>query len=235
MVSHRVKPLSEEQIAALLAIFGPAPVLSSEDQEGYAALLKGHIAFYRPAHPMVVFLIKQLADTQWEIFRFIRNRTVSIERRFRIWRKGRVAELERKNKERKQHLETLEDLTNAQRQVIYQVEKTIKDTETRIKNLATRDATLDEENVDMEEASGFLDKSDKWMTTATARQNNLLQLLEYYCGPADQRSEVADAEFKEVQSQDVKQITAPPVAPPEVVTDDVTAQNRSEPVEQSTQ
>jgi hypothetical protein len=235
MESRKAKPLSEEQIAALLTVFGPPPVLSSEDKEGYATLLKGHIAFYRPTHPMVVFLIKQLADTQWEVFRFIRNRTVSIERRFQTWRDGRVAELERKNKERKQHLATLENFTNAQRQIIYQREKTIKDAETRIKDLATRGATVDEENIDIEEASGVLDKSDKWMTTATARQNNLLQLLEYYCGPADQRNEIADAEFKEVQAQEVKQITAPPVAPPEVVADDVTAQDHSEPVEQSTQ
>jgi hypothetical protein len=234
-MASKAKPLSEEQIATLLAVFGPPPVLSSEDKEGYAALLKGHIAFYRPAHPMVVFLIKQLADTQWEIFRFIRNRTVSIERRFQSWRKGRVAELERKNKDRKQHLATLEDFTNAQRQIIYQKEKTIKDTETTIKVLATRGATVDEENIDIEEASGVLDKSDKWMTTATARQNNLLQLLEYYCGPADQRNEITEGEFKEVQAEEVKQIAAPPAAPTEVVANDITAQSRSEPLEQSKQ
>jgi hypothetical protein len=231
----KAKPLSEEQIAALLVVFGPPPVLSSEDKEGYATLLKGHIAFYRPTHPMVVSLIKQLVDTEWEIFRFIRNRSEAIERRFRIWRNGWVAELERKNKERKQHLESLESYTNAQRQVIYQVEKTIKDTETRIKDLATRDATVGQHNAEMEAASDFLDRVDKYLTTATARQNNLLQLLEYYCGPADQRSEVAEAEFKEVQPQEVKQIATPPVAPPEVVADDVTAQNHSEPVEQSKQ
>ena len=227
----KAKPLSEEQIAVLLVLFAPAPVLSSEDKEGYTTLLKGHIAFYRPTHPMVVSLIKQLVDTEWEIFRFIRNRTEAIERRFRIWRNGRVAELERKNKERKQHLETLENFTNAQRQVIYQEEKTIKNTETSIKELATRDATVGEHNAEMEAASDFLDRSDKWMTTATARQNNLLQLLEYYCGPADQRNEVAEVEFKEVQPQEVQQIAAPAVAPPEVVADDVTAQNRSESIE----
>jgi len=235
MAPGKAKPLSEEQIAALLAIFGPPPVLSSEDKEGYAALLKGHIAFYRPTHPMVVSLIKQLVDTEWEIFRFVRNRSESIERRFRNWREDRVSQLERKNKERKQHLGTLENFTNAQRQSIYQVEKTIKDTETRIKVLAERDATVGEHNVQMEAASDFFDRSDKYLTTATARQNNLLQLLECYCGPAEQRSEIADAEFKEVQAQEVKQITSPPVAPPEVVADDVTAQDHSEPVEQSKQ
>jgi hypothetical protein len=213
MAPHKAKPLSEEQIAALLAKFGPAPVLSSEDKEGYAALLNGHIAFYRPAHPMVVFLIKQLAETQWEIFRFTRNRSVSIERRYLIWRDDRIAQLERKNKERKQHLKTLNDFTNAQRQAIYQVELTIKKTETAIKELATRGAAPIEENVVIEQAGDFLDKSDKWLITAMARQNNLLQLLEYHCGPADQRNEVPEVEFKEVQ--DVKQIAAPPIAPTE--------------------
>jgi hypothetical protein len=151
--------MSEEQIAALLAMFGPAPVLSSEDKEGYAALLKGHIAFYRPAHPMAVFLIKQLADTQWEIFRFMRNRSVSIERRFTSWRERRVAELERKNEQRKQHLEKLEGDANGygipNSEAIYRAKQTIKDTETTIKNLATRDASTDEENIDIEEAAAF--------------------------------------------------------------------------------
>jgi hypothetical protein len=87
----------------------------------------------------------------------------------------------------------------------------------------------------MEEASGFLDKSDKWMSTATARQNNLLQLLEYYCGPADQRNEITEGEFKEVQAEEIKQIAAPPVTPPEVVAHGITAQSHSEPVEQSKQ
>lgn len=234
-MGSKAKPLSEEQIAALLTVFGPPPVLSSEDKEGYTALLKGHLAFYRPTHPMVVSLIKQLVDTQWEIFRFIRNRSEAIERRFRKWREGRLALLEHKNKETKQHLESLENFTNAQRQIIYQVEQTIKDTETRIKVLAERDATVSEHNVEMEAASDFLDRADKYLTAATARQNNLLQLLEFYCGPSEQRGEVADAEFKEVQAQEVKQITAPPVAPPEVVADDATAQDHSEPLEQSTQ
>jgi hypothetical protein len=231
MVSRKAKPLTEEQITKLLAVLGPPPVLSSEDKEGYATLLNGHIAFYRPAHPMVVFLIKQLADTQWEIFRFTRNRSVSIERRFEIWRKGRVAELERKNKDRKQHLETLEDSTNAQRQAIYQAELTIKHTETRIKELATRNASTDEENVDVEEAAHILDRSDKWLTTAMVRQNNLLQLLEHYCGPADQRSKVAEAEFKEVQAEEIKEIAPPPLVPPEIVAHDVTTQNHNQPVE----
>ena len=234
-MKSKAKPLSEEQIGALLTGFGPPPVLSSEDKEGYATLLRGHIDFYGPTRPMTVFLIKQLADAQWEIFRFTRNRAVSIERRFQSWRDGRIAELERNNKERKQHLETLKDLTDAQRQAIYQVEQTINNTETRIKKLATRDATMNEENVHIEQASDILGRQDKWLITATARQNNLLQQLEYYCGPADQRNEVAEAEFKEVQPQEVKQIAAPPVAPPEVVADDVTAQNHSEPVEQSKQ
>jgi hypothetical protein len=73
------------------------------------------------------------------------------------------------------------------------------------------------------------------VTTATARQNNLLQLLEHYCGQADQRSEVTEVEFKEIQQHEVKQIAAPPVALPEVVANDITAQNHSEPVEQSAQ
>ncbi len=234
-MKSKIEPLTEKEIAALLAKFGPAPVLSSEDKQGYAMLLKGHIAFYRPAHPMGLFLIKQLADTQWEIFRFTRNRTVSIDRRFRNWRNRRVLELEQKNEERKRRIKSLEQSTSPDFEAICQLRQRIETTENTIKELATRDPSIDEENFEVEQAADFLEKSDKWVDRLMARQSNLAQQLEYFCSLADQRSEVIDAEFKEVPPQESKQITAPSVAPPEVTADDITAQNRSEPVEQPTQ
>ena len=231
MTSKR-EPLSEKEIAALLAKFGPAPVLSSEDKQGYAMILKGHVAFYRPAHPVAVFLIKQLADTQWEMFRFTRNRTVSVDRRFRNWRDRRVHELEQNNEERERQIKYLQQSCSPDFEAICQLRQRIKTTESTITQLATGDPGTDQENFQIEQAAEFLDKSDKWMARLMARQSNLMQQLEYFCGPTVQRSEVDEAEFKEVQSQEFKQIPAPPMAPPEVLADDITAQNRSEPVEQ---
>ena len=74
---------------------------------------------------------------------------------------------------------------------------------------------------------------DKWHNTATVRRNSVLKLLEYYRGPADDRNEVTDAEYKEVKQDEVKQIPAPPLAPAESGPHDVTATNHSEPVELS--
>jgi hypothetical protein len=72
----------------------------------------------------------------------------------------------------------------------------------------------------LDEAAKFLEVLDKWLNTATARRNSVLKLLEYYCGPTNDRSEVTDAEYKEVEQDKVKQIAAPSLAPAELVAHD---------------
>ena len=79
MSPHKPKPLTAEQIAASWALFGPPPLLNSENQQAYDAIRTEYLAYYRPRSALHVKLIREVVDNEWEIFRIFRHRTVGIE------------------------------------------------------------------------------------------------------------------------------------------------------------
>jgi hypothetical protein len=203
-----LKPLTGDRITELWALFGPPPVLSTEDKEAYDSLRKGFVAYYRPTNTLHLTLIREVVDTEWEIFRLVRHRTRALERRYRKPFEEKLAKLLEGSHWNSDHL--IQELLFRQRQP----------------------NELDY-NRALEEAAKFMDVLDKWLNTATARRNSVLKLLEYYCGSTDDRNEVTDGEYKEVEQDDVNKIPAPLLAPAESDPHRVTTANHSEPVELS--
>jgi DNA repair exonuclease SbcCD ATPase subunit len=224
-----LKPLTGDRITELWALFGPPPVLSTEEKEAYDSLRKGFVAYYRPTNTLHLTLIRELVDTEWEIFRLVRHRTRGIERRFRTRIDDWVSRLKSINAQRKHEIKSL----HPSRDKYSELETAVSNTESKIEEIRKRQPDELDYNRAIDEAAKFLEVLDKWLNTATARRNSVLKLLEYYCGPTDDRNEVTEVEYKEVEQDGVKQIPAPPLAPAELVADDVTTQNRSEPVELS--
>lgn len=93
--------LPENEIAARWAMFGPPPVMSSENKDGYDKLRNACVAYYRPTDARQLAWIRELVDTQWDIFRQLRYRTAAIERyhnlRIYNWRKQIDPIIENKN------------------------------------------------------------------------------------------------------------------------------------------
>jgi hypothetical protein len=50
MSNFEVTALTENEMAARWEMFGPPPVLSSENKEGYYNLGNGFVAYYRPTN-----------------------------------------------------------------------------------------------------------------------------------------------------------------------------------------
>jgi hypothetical protein len=48
MSQRTSRPLTEDQITELWALFGPAPVLSTENQQAYDKIRAEYVAYYRP-------------------------------------------------------------------------------------------------------------------------------------------------------------------------------------------
>jgi hypothetical protein len=71
--------LGKTEIAAQWEMFGPPPVLSSENKETYYKFRNACVAYYRPTDVRHWSLIRELVDTQWEILRHLRYRTTAIE------------------------------------------------------------------------------------------------------------------------------------------------------------
>jgi hypothetical protein len=75
-------PLHLGILAEIKTLFGAAPVLTSENIEAYDMMLLGLIACHHPADFYERMLVRQLADWEWETFRFTRHHTWNIERKY---------------------------------------------------------------------------------------------------------------------------------------------------------
>jgi hypothetical protein len=223
--------LTENEIAARWEMFGPPAVLSSENKEGYYNLRNGCVAYYRPTDARHWSWIRELVDTQWEIFRHLRYRTAAIERchriRMRGWRKkaDQIVEM-RKNQLSKLHL-PFGDLGHEQ---VESLQNNIATLEAKIEEIAQRKPDDIEHSEDLETAARFAEKLDKWLKNATARRNNLLKILEYYCRLIDRRTEIPAAHYNELKQDELKQITAPALGPAASVSGHVTTEDHPETV-----
>jgi hypothetical protein len=73
----------ETKVAELRQLFGPPPVLKSENVQAYDELLARLLRSHKPRSYFQEMWIKQLADCEWEINRYMRYTSLSMERRFR--------------------------------------------------------------------------------------------------------------------------------------------------------
>jgi hypothetical protein len=71
------------KVAELLHLFGPTPVLSSENIGSYQQVMAQFLEDFAPRDFIEELLIKELADSTWEAARYARYKTLLMERRFR--------------------------------------------------------------------------------------------------------------------------------------------------------
>ncbi len=82
MVSRNAKPLSEDEVKERWKLFGPPPILNTEDEEAYDKIRKEYVAFYRPTSTRHISLIRELVDTEWEMFGLVGIRTKLLHRTY---------------------------------------------------------------------------------------------------------------------------------------------------------
>lgn len=230
-MSHRTpKALTQDEVAELWALFGPPPVLSTENQKAYDTIRAEYVALYRPWNTLQVRAIREVVDQDWEIFRFTRHRTLGIDRRFRnqVENQALRARIQNaQNKEQAQHLAKYQPGDIAQ---LAQLQAVIEETESDVEKILTRQPDERAHNLALEQGAAFMDQLDKWLNSATARRNAARQFLDYCCDRPHDKDEVIDADYEEVQNRQLEQKPSPSLAP-EVIANDVAAQNSSKPVE----
>src|SRR5262245_877823 len=67
----------------LKELFGPPPVLSSEDPKAYEAMLARILQSLKPRDFIEQMLGKDLTDATWEMKRYARHKALGIERQYR--------------------------------------------------------------------------------------------------------------------------------------------------------
>ena len=228
--------LTENEIDAQWATFGPPPVLRSENKDGYYNLRNACVAYYQPTNDRHWAWIRELVDTQWEILRHLRYRTAAIKRyeqiRISRWRKNinQIVET-RKNELSKLHL----PFGDAWHEQVVSLQNHIARLEALIQEGAQRKPDDVEQSQDLEKAARFAEKLDKWLKNATARRNILLKILEYYCRPIDRRTEIPAAHYNELKQDELKQITASPFVPAASLSGHVITEDQPETVASATE
>ena len=223
--------LTENEMAARWEMFGPPPVLSSENKEGYYNLRNACVAYYQPTNDCHWTWIRELVDTQWEILRHLRYRTAAIKRHEQIricaWRKkvNQIVEA------RKNQLSKLDPrFGDAGHEQVLSLQNHIATLEGAREENVQRKPDDVEQSQDLEKAARFVEKLDKWLKNATARRNNLLKILEFYCRPIDRRTEIPPAHYSELKQDELKQITASPFGPAASISGHVTTEDHPETV-----
>lgn len=228
-MSQRIsKPLTENEVVGLWALFGPPPVLSTENQQAYDKIRGEYVAHYRPKNAVQLRAIREVVDCDWEIFRFIRHRAVGIERHFRKSIDNQVLRLRSKNEQNKERVGRLPKYTPNDIAQLSALESVIAKTEADVEELLKRQPLEIDHNRALEQGAEFFDHVDRWLNSATARRNAALQLVEYCCGPSPDNREVIETEYEEVGARQIEHTPSSSLAPAEVVAHDVATRHSSE-------
>ena len=228
--------LTENEIAARWEIFGPPPVLSSENKDGYYNLRNAFVTYYRPTDARHWAWIRELVDTQWEILRHLRYRTAAIERCDRIqshgWRKKANQIVQQRKDEFGKLYGPFAEVGHEQ---VVGLQTSIARLEAAIQEAAQRKPDDAAHSLALEGAAKFVEKLDKWLKNATARRNTLLKILEYYCRPIDREIEIPATHYNDLKQDELKQITAPAFVPAASVCSHVTTEDHPETVATATE
>jgi hypothetical protein len=82
MTARRMTPLTDDEVKEFWKLFGPHPVLKTEDEETYETIRKEYVAFYRPTSRRHISFIRELVDTEWEMFGLVKIRTKLLSRTY---------------------------------------------------------------------------------------------------------------------------------------------------------
>src|SRR5438309_260775 len=83
MTQELTETSTRSDVDQLKELFGPPPVLSSEDIEAYHKIAQGVLRCFGPRDFFERMLLEQAVDASWKIVRYTRHQTLAIDRRFR--------------------------------------------------------------------------------------------------------------------------------------------------------
>ncbi len=216
MADQQQGNLATKAVAKLLRLFGPAPVLSSEDKDQFDQVLESLITCFLPKDFMEQTLVWELAIATWETARIARNKTATIEGKFR-----QRLEFQGKRSKAKAERDDAIAAESAAAEAVNDLERSFRLEDMVWEGVKTVDDILDRARAEREQAIAFeqtfdyYERLDDRYGVALRRRNELLELLEIYRVGLGQQLRLAsdqmiEGEFKEVKTPE---IAAPSVTP----------------------
>jgi hypothetical protein len=202
-------------LAEFAKLFGPPPVLSTESVEAYETTISGFMRSLVPRDFVEQTLIRQIVDATWDIQRYQRHKSISIERKHREHiaseQRRKIALAERKSKIGRVQAEAAEVSSDIERlDLLEGIFDTSASDVGKIVNCRPEDLEYARA---MEAGIDYQERLDRLLNAAYARKREALEQLEFYrtClgrNIQDVSSEVIEGEFKEASVPSDEQQTS---------------------------
>jgi hypothetical protein len=212
----KMKP-SKLRLVDLEALSGPAPVLRTEDREGYDKFRAHFLACFSPQDILEWQLVHRLIDDAWFIARYSRHKTVAVERWFQQSLDFQVQRVISQQAKKEAVVKSLADeMTQKPAEVAHLVhlEQKVTDLNLEIEAIRQRTPTELEHNRALEKSIVFQEQLDRLVASTTKRFNETLQLLEHYKeGFGERLRKAAEEFFKPEGENPPSQSEAPSMVP----------------------
>ncbi|MGO8794070.1 MAG: hypothetical protein ACLQLC_04540 [Candidatus Sulfotelmatobacter sp.] len=211
--------LSKQQLMEFGVLFGPPPVLTTEETQHYEEVWRSLIESLKPRDFLELLLIKQVQTETWKILRYTRHQSVGIERRFRQSLRFQI----QRRKEQKARREMLarelaektgRPITDFER--LIHLDGVVESSVYEVDQILERTPTELAHNEALEAGIAFQEQLDRLIDSAVRRRNQALQVLELYREGLGQHwrkisDEIIDAAASEIGAP-AKAIEAPPLS-----------------------
>lgn len=175
--------LTTTQIDELGALFGPPPVLSSEEAAHYEQMFQGMNSCFMPMDFVELMFIRMALDEAWKIKRYRRNQTVGIERRFRQsleYQERRKTEIKKRREAAAEQLAVKLGRPVSELQQMVALEEIIETSVSDVDAILEKTATEFQHNHALEAGILLEQQFDKLIGSAQARLNDAVKQLEHY-------------------------------------------------------
>ena len=198
--------LTKTQLREFGALFGAAPVLSSESEQHYNEMWENLIECFLPNDFMELLLIRQVQNETWKMMRYTKHQTIGIERGYRqsleFQEQREKEQLARREVLAKELAEKTARPVTAFSQLAH-LEDVIEASLAEVKDVDRIRAEF-EHNRALEAGIIFQEQTERLINSSHARRNDVLEQLELDRRGLGQHwrqisDEIIDAEVTEIE------------------------------------
>jgi hypothetical protein len=203
-----IVPLAEADVRRYMAIFGPPPVLSTEDPKVFEELFFNLVRCQKPRDFQSSMLVWEITVDTWNVRRCTLHGTITIDRSLRARTENQVtAERQMKAQYEKAIRDKAVGFSQSPRAVaeLAELQKMVDDRATRIDAILDRQPNDVDINIAFRSSVEFLHHLDQLHNSADRRRHGKYVLLEKHSALlerlAQEADKVVDAEFEEVEAE----------------------------------
>ena len=215
--------MSKEDIEQARELFGPAPILTSEEPERFEKFYLQLATSIKPRDFTELLLLWHFTCDSWNLSRYTRHAAVAIERRHQ--EQVLFAVQRAKFEEKRRLSQTGATFATAVPRDIAELanlEEKFLSTAEEVGDILKRKASERDHNLGLQKSIIFQDQLDKLINSATRRRDDALHQLEIYRAGLGVQAKAAAGQILDGDFQETVPLSsdAPALAPPDEVTID---------------